>query len=293
MPQFLLRKFTDRGQLNRFDKITGRTKTNSPKAFGYEEFFYEDPDITQKAGSMNSVEKELGRLEGVWGAILKDVLLRVRTGASSILSSYEQHEFAIMLAIQGLRTRQFRDQVFQNAHRLRDELLKRGWNSEASLPKPDGAHARRVQLSMLLDPMMIDELCGVLLNHIWVYFRTVDYRVPKFYTSDSPLVRRGHETTLMRGGEGLNSRGVEIAFPLSPDVILVLFERAHHGHQHAAFEGMVRTTDQQLVDYYNFLQVERSRQWLFSLDKDFQFAKDCCEVYPELRNPNRPRGKIA
>lgn len=65
---------------------------------------------------------------------------------------------------------------------------------------------------------------AVLTDHIWLIGNN-DTKSP-LYTSDNPLVSRGHY-----GGTGLATVGIEIAFPLTPKYVLLLYERTAFQHR--------------------------------------------------------------
>lgn len=69
----------------------------------------------------------------------------------------------------------------------------------------------------LLDTDLLESFAKIFLKHIWIF--AVNETDTLFYTSDNPLVLDGHEEN-----HGISSKGVEIIFPITPELALVMRE---------------------------------------------------------------------
>ena len=111
------------------------------------------------------------------------------------------------------------------------------------------------------------------------------------FTSDHPVVKRPHARHPIQSMNGIGSLGIEFAFPLSPAVILLLFDAEFH-QDLAQFPFGHIVIGSEDVRYYNEMQVEQCQRQVFSTDDDFQVARLLCEEFPTLRDPDRPMVEI-
>lgn len=92
---------------------------------------------------------------------------------------------------------------------------------------------------------------------------------------------------------GIASPGIEIAFPLAHDILLVMFERRFFGPL-AIVDGRADDmTCPENILYYNSMQVQSSLRWVYSASDDFSHAKLVCEAEPIFKDPNRKLVQIS
>lgn len=139
----------------------------------------------------------------------------------------------------------------------------------------------------LLDQEFVMTISTVLKKHIWIILKNTTGKV--LYTSDNPVARHGHIKHPVRSFSGLGSRGIEIAFPLSPEYLLSLAEAKVFGDIKKKDGKMWTLTDKENVTFYNSLQVLQSYRYLFASEPDFDLAESMCDKNPNLRNPNKAR----
>ena len=108
------------------------------------------------------------------------------------------------------------------------------------------------------------------------------------YTSDNPVIRKGHLNHSVFGSTGLASPGVEIAYPISPRHIIVMYERSAWVSVDVS-DGNTILLEEGQVDYYNSFQVKQSYRYVYSTSDDFSLAKDVCNRIPRVRDPFRAR----
>lgn len=92
-----------------------------------------------------------------------------------------------------------------------------------------------------------------------------------FYTSDNPIGLRGHEkkTTPFIQGTGLASAGVEIFYPLAPDLILVMVDGNYHKHLVKDERRYIEFDHIPTIEYYNSLAAMNSERFIISCNDDF------------------------
>lgn len=79
--------------------------------------------------------------------------------------------------------------------------------------EPNPEHAVIDQLSFMFNPERLIEFSSILNSHIW--FVGVNQTDQPFYTSDAPLGRRAHMPEDIMSYNGLGSKGIVLAFPVS------------------------------------------------------------------------------
>jgi hypothetical protein len=299
VPQFLLRNFVaDSGKIWAYDKSADRSFISNTEGVACDGYFYDDPQIAHVTGEEQFVEKALSKAEGMWAKALSQVLERIRVRQPVDLSHQERMDLSQMMALQMVRTplvRQDHDQMMHalirvmNKHGATDDQLAK---STPPIPTaPEDWDTKGFHISSMLQHKSIRTYQAIFASHIWWFLRAAGHGA--FYTSDHPLARRPH----IKGGwishAGIASPGIEIAFPLAQDVLLVMFERSYFLPL-ATVDGRADDiTCPENVLYYNSMQVQSSLRWLYSANNDFTHAKLVCEAEPIFKNPNRKLVKIS
>src|SRR5262249_29187099 len=123
------------------------------------------------------------------------------------------------------------------------------------------------------------------INHIWILGENQSDKL--FYTSDNPVAMRSHGP-----GFGIDAMGIEIAFPLNPKYILILVDRRVFSPRAGKWENRLLPLTSDSVAYFNSLQVSSSYRQIYSLNNDFEVARQTCEAMPHLRKMNLPRAEV-
>jgi hypothetical protein len=142
-------------------------------------------------------------------------------------------------------------------------------------------HLKLLHAQFLMDEEMVSDIAVRLKNKIWVIgYNKTD--IP-LITSDNPVVKYGHS-----GFNGINSKGIEIAFPISSKLILILadieeFARLLPFHNH-----FVEISSEE-VYYYNSLQVIQSYRYVFSKQNEWEFVEKMLKDNPKLNDIKHKR----
>lgn len=142
---------------------------------------------------------------------------------------------------------------------------------------------KRLQLGMLMDlPRYIE----IILTLKWIiYLNETDMPL---WTSDHPVTRHNPIDLWPYGNMGLMSPGIQLHFPLTPNMAICLCDPVQYFH-----EPLVQTLEyEDNVIFENSLQVEWSTRHIFSRDDDFSLAEQMIEEYPELKDLERDRIRI-
>ena len=292
VPQFYLHGFTAAKKMACFDKLSGRVYLTSTGDAAQESDFYEISSTSEQTIPYNLVENLLSRLESTWAPMLAGIIQAADAGK---LTCEQLLEFSPFLAIQWMRTKTYREIVFESAMKqgqvLVDDLVRLNFpKQEGKLKfsiKKSGMSA--VQAQHIFDPNVVKKMADRLDRHIWVV--GLNHSDHPFYTSDHPVVRRGNQMIGPRPGVGFDDPGVEFAFPLDSRHILLILERTHFAKWRQHDNRAVELTPGQISDY-NGLQVRRSSQRLYCVNDDFDLARDICAAEPAIRDSNRPRVKV-
>ncbi len=195
---------------------------------------------------------------------------------------------AYYLSLQFIRSREFREFVIQMHEKAPMHLMEKDKNSgvdpdffdnyELKL-KPE--HINLFHNQYMMDTELIESFSMNLLNHFW--FVAVNETEEEFWISDNPVAIHGHQ-----GKRGLASPGVEIVFPITSKIALVIRE-ASHFERDAVLENRFIEIPIDLVHFYNSMQVVSAYRNIYSKKSSFEKAIKELEDNPELKNKKRDR----
>lgn len=251
-------------------------------------------EIAKNILDKKHIEKSyFATMEGVYAPFLKQIIAKSYGGNNWVIkhckpfSEDEKIGLALMMAIQMLRTKSHREEIGEMIAKTYQTLAyKMQMNDENALPKEAfevEANKDFVKLqhsAMFMDAEHILGIAEALLNHIWVM--RVNKTTTPFYTSDNPIIRIPHKHDKFMSHSGLSSDGIEIAFPISPNLIVVLYERKWFSQYHGDLTFEIITSDKE-VDYYNHGQVVHSYRCVYSQRDNFELAQLLCEQNPQIR----------
>lgn len=282
VPRLHLRRFTMDGSDNRvycFDKPDRRSYPNKIGNIGMENFFYDPKDNDPETENfLEQIESEAGiayqKIEDNEGL--------------ECLTDHDRAMFALYIAIQDLRTREQRNaqksRMQQLRERLADEPLSPSLKAELSVLEDREASAREIQIELLKERG--GEFAELIGEFRWTLLIN-DTQTP-LWTSDDPICRHNLLNQDSYGSLGLLSSGINLYFPLSPRLLLLLSDPTSYG-----FLGTRhRLTDPRTVTFHNDLQVTQSNRHLFSNEEDFSQARKRLDKNPELGDTDRKRSEM-
>lgn len=322
VPQSYLKRFTlDGKSLYVFDK-------SSRKSFGptsvtnvaHENYFYDIPKDADSgtagaSASPQPAEQALASLEGRFKKVI-DVAIKFAKGGAA--TPEHRVEMALCAAVQLVRTRDFRDDLVESMESMGRATL----NGVLKLASPELASqvqatfeynenaAAALHAQFMWDPNFISRVAATLCNHIWVV--GINQTSVPLCTSDSPVVMRAHkelapfvprpdsgpaferaiDIVIESDRPGIESEGVEIVFPLSPDCVLIFLERTY-------FKELERRDGHRLVlgvphvEELNRLQVLHCYRQVYCSSNDFMLAEETADEHPEACDPERGRVKLS
>lgn len=122
--------------------------------------------------------------------------------------------------------------------------------------------------SFLYGDLMM-EFADAIANNIFV-FLTCD--APNFYTSDFPIVVSPHVQNVRPTFMGLAQYGGELTFPLSPNILLSIFDREYFRDKET-LDGIFITATNKEIRRQNFLRYMYATQHVFSYKNDFSLIE--------------------
>jgi hypothetical protein len=294
VPQFYLRRFThDGSHLYVYDKFAGRSFPSRVEDVASENCFYDETAASPQSSlgsGPQEVEQRLAALETKTSAALKALIEGVEKDA--LIDPATKRDVALLMAAQVFRTRETRTAALQLQQKAREALRGEQLASELEAWLADSERpevAAEVQRMLLLNASMLDHVADVLLSHIWVAF--VNDTAEPLWASDHPVVPTAQIRDPLRGTSGLGSPGIEVSFPLSSKLSLVMYERTVFGML-SPLDGMVRTLLPENVTYHNSGQVAQSYRQLYSPSGAFGLAELMRREHPDLFKADRRRIEV-
>ncbi|MFD1735013.1 DUF4238 domain-containing protein [Bacillus salitolerans] len=205
-----------------------------------------------------------------------------------VVPEEDKATIAYYLAIQFVRTKEYREKIIQMYEKGTKLLLRKGLKNEIDSEFLESLEIKlkenRVNLihnEQLIDTELLESFAQIFLKHIWIF--AVNETENLFYTSDNPLVFYGHKEH-----QGLGSKGVEIIFPITPKLALVMREVEHFQRDIPLYNRFIHIP-KEYINFYNELQVIQSYKYIFSKGENLRLALELMEKHPELKDINRSR----
>ncbi len=295
VPQVYLRRFTADGEkLYVFDKLhpdpARRTRLSNVRDIAHENDFYDiTPAVLEPSVRLGHdpkmIEKLLGKIDAELGSEIEHFVTAAGKGP---IDSAHRGTLARALGIQALRTRDIRDtivEILQQGHEaLFRELVEKNWPGQGDL-------APKVQVKKEYIPVYhavfmlesgIDSVGSAFFGHTWIL--GVNKTPKPLYTSDQPVVRFAHLKDPILSNEGFALPGIEVVFPLDSDHLLIMRDKSAPGGN-PSNEGSVETLNEELVRFYNGMQLEQSRRQIYCREDAFELASEMCDADPDLTDP--------
>lgn len=285
VPRYYLKNFCspNSDSLYCFDKVTGKSFATNIKNIAHENLFYGIP------GAKNELEQGIARVEG--GFFVKPYNELLRQKNYRRLSHEDKAWVCMFLGFQLMRSNDTRLAIKEMREKVVMELAKDELEREKGIKYPDWL-TMKFRDPEYVKVLHVDfmtkggtgpffEFGSRFFNKTWVVLRNMsDFPL---WTSDNPISFYNNH-----GGDlGIESRGIEIRFPLSSKLLLFSYD-PKTDPPHRNNEKMLR----KMVDLANQLQIVSSTWFIFSKSKNFDLAKNYLQKYPKYKKPSRSRFKV-
>lgn len=295
VPRCYLKRFAS-GDLRffSFNKLYKKSRELGTRAATVEEDFYSlhPSTLTSPGDDTEWVETTFSKLEGRYEVVLSDAVREAGAGQISVETGSYLAQF---MTLQWLRTVGMRMSMVAADEQMKQEWINR-WYAEHAKGVPPGKFKRGtgyeagLQANAMFDKKVVFGLAQKFWDLYWIVGRNRTSQ--PFYTSDDPVVR----DRIPPVNDGLEIPpwvGIEYAFPLSSEFILVMLDRymfsqtANTGG--ANVERMTFEMGEAEVERYNALQVAKSTQYVFCQENKFELAARLCTEASRICNPDRSR----
>jgi len=290
--------------LNIFDKENGKIFSSDTSAIGMENYFY-SKEIAQE------IETIFCHFEGLFKTALKKLIEHKDLNQLTYIDKKIISDF---IAIQFLRTNETRLIYKEMSDGLINIVGKHNIPNfvEGSVTLSEDS-LKRLHLGAVLKSF--PEISDIMFKEMsWKL--CVNYTNTPFWTSDNPCaIYNELEPEPFRGNLGLRCKGVQLHFPVSdklllilvnPDVKLCDLSRAKSlKKERFRIEALANSpySDLNIIDllpdkesvkeervtFENNLQVIYSTRFIFSKFNDFKLAEKYLEEYPHYKSKNRQR----
>lgn len=303
VPRFLLRRFGvgKKDHLHVFDKHIGSVFKRSASKLAAENGFYD----FELHGYPLTIEPSLADLESSAANHIRRI---VDERQLHPMDPVERGELARFFAVQLVRTRGFLETMRYLGSSMEAWLRKDGALDDFFAPDlaiGSGENAERASMARMIINAPKD-FGAAIVGKDWVLLQT-DHRHP-YLIGDNPLTMHNMIDYSPRGNLGLMVEGIEIYFPLAPDLALAMWCPSH---REKLLEGIQRldrfagtwsnTLDiieaiqtgkplwslPENVEHFNSLQVLSAERFVFSSNGNFTLVEDMIRENPELRHGPR------
>lgn len=264
--------------------FTGIVSESDLKKYGFEGYDPSRIDDAQYIENFfaNQVEKH-------YKVMLNNIINRIKKMNSweinncRFITAEDKIVFSYYLAWQNIRVKSVRTSMKQSSNCLVQVLQEMGASDKTikkySISKE---HLPYLHGGMILDFDMISEMAKSFSTLSWILL--VNQADQFLFTSDNPIGTIGHVKHPFLSTAGLNSKGVEAFFPISYNLILLMFD----GNYHTQFKNYdcrtIGLDDEELIKEYNRRCVLNSERCVFSKNDDFSIIENICNTAPNLLN---------
>lgn len=314
VPRFLLRRFGvgKKKRLHVFDKHTGRRFASAARNLAAERSLYD----FEFRGTKLTLEPGLAELESRAARHIERI---VKDKRLHVMEHEERGELARFLAVQMIRTKASVAMTRDVYARMEKWLRKSGADDKFFEPDPALGSRENAERAMFAREIAEapKDLGPALVAKDWVLLQNDGKK--SYLIGDNPLTMHNMIRREGRGNLGLAVEGIEVYFPLSPDLALALWCPSHrealvNGYQriaqssktqpwlgeqfsdvsknvvdimNAITKGVPLRSQAENVVFFNSLQVAFAERFVFGSNEDFSLVEEMIRIHPELRHGRR------
>lgn len=266
--------------------FTGIISEEDLKNFGLEDCNPENLDEGQYIENFFAT-----KIEGNYRNILNQIISRTRQmnlwemENCFFISEYNKFLFSFHLAYQISRVKAVRNSLMDSQDCLIQVLKDMGAPQEAidrySISK---SHLPVLHGKMILDQKEIDDVSKCFFTLSWILL--VNQTGYPFFTSDNPIGTIAHVYDPICSMMGVASPGVEVYFPISPDLMLIMADGKYHELNHCD-RRIVSSDSIDEIRYYNSKCIINSDRCVFSSCEDFSIVDEMLKKNPKILHQPR------
>ncbi|CAN5412131.1 hypothetical protein BH11PLA2_BH11PLA2_41610 [soil metagenome] len=298
VPRCYLKRFaSDKLRFFAFNKSFQKSREIGTRSATVQEDFYDlHPSTLVGPGTdMQWVETTFSKLEGRYEQVLSAAISEATAGRISVDTGSSLAQF---MTLQWLRTVGMRKSLLDADAMMKKELIE-AWYAEHApgVPLPKFVREEGYEAAFHANVMFDRDTIFGLAQRFWDLYWIVGRNKTSqpFYTSDDPVIL-DRIAPLNEGPEVPPWIGIEYAFPLNSEFILVMMDRymvsKTMNTNGVNYERVTVDMDDTTVDRYNALQVAKSTHYVFCQENKFELAERLCKEEPQICSPDRSRELI-
>jgi hypothetical protein len=299
VPRSYLKYFADKNnKIFVFDKDKDSVFQTNITNVATERFFYDLPaDIIPDAKGIiedkQIIEKFFSQLEDEFLKFLNNIRTRFTMSPdpfnTEAVSWKEKAHLSYMLALQYMRTKDFRRTLLDAKELMMQALVDGIGELEIEGYEPGMVKVERIRdfdsvehAHFMFDPDTLNNFAEVFYNHIWVI--GVNRTSIPLFTSDSPIVKYPHKKSDgLISYSGIASPGIEIDFPISNKLVLMMVERNYFKEISPFLENrFIPLDDIENIKFLNWLQVKGAYRQVYCKTNEFEIIKDMKKHQPDI-----------
>lgn len=340
VPQSYLKNFSDKKRkLWVFDKFNNKKFQSHISNVASETYFYDFPQDGKKEERDQYIEKFFSELESRSCIFTNHIFKKIKgvlnlkniekVYSTEVLTQDQKLDFAYLVAIQALRTKEFREfytemwqktkpwissfleyEVLNSVENLNLEGNQEFLNCIQSLKLE--YNEDNVTLLKNIIKEFIFEQCwsgytdlqtkGITLSHaIFIfekYKKLTNILVNHIWlvgVNDTEEIFFTSDHPVVKHNRlnlnGYSSEGIEIVYPINNNLILIILDKTYF-HPCINLDRKLIKLTREDVGYYNSLQVFSSYRFVFSHNKNLSLAENMCKSNPALCSPNQERSQL-
>ena len=300
----------NKNQLHVYDKEIKKQRINHIDDVASERYFYdldlsgvfsdeEIKDLGLENVDLSKIDEEQyienyfsDKIEGEYKTLLQSIISKVMSmSAWEVKNCYFINEediinLSIFMAIQSIRVKLVRSSIADSADCLEQVLIDMGIPESAR--KKYCVSEQQLKLihgKMIFNHKEVTETAHIFANHVWVLLLN---KTPQpFYTSDNPIGTIQHIKHPFLSMSGIACKGVEVFFPISPKLMLVMYAREFHLDMIKYHRRIVEIDDINIIKGYNAKSVINSQRCTYSSINDFSVIEDMLICSPNILDKPR------
>lgn len=320
VPQFYLNAWSipESHQTYVYDKETDSCRVNNITDVAMENGFYDvvpedviskevldwfcEKGIPVKQGQSQGLEDGFAEvIEKEFSEILHTIIQRAHEATPwhikncFFLSEEWKAELIVHLSLQFVRTKSMRKSFQEASDCLNQALVDMGAPSsmvEESMVSE--VEAKNMHVQTLLDIDYLSMIAAAFSRLSWIL--GINRTAIKLYTSDNPIVTYAHINHPILSMSGINSEGVEVLFPITPDIVLIMVDGSFHKDCVPYERRYLEITNEQTIERYNGTIALQAERTVISADGNFSLLQRMkakqADVFKQPHTSLRYGGKV-
>lgn len=309
VPQFYLNawRIPNTNQINVYDIKTNKNRVNNVEDVASENHFYDmdfseilntleiypsnvDPGEIKNIENQQHIEKFLSsEIENKFAPLLTNIINKVdkmnkwEHDNCFFISDDDKTYLSFLFAIQKIRVKSVRNFMLENSDCLNqifiDMKIPESNRKKFLVSKKE---AKNTHCGMMLDIKLLLDLAYCFQQLTWTL--GINKTNQHFYTSDNPIGQRAHIHDAFKSMSGLASKGIEVFFLISPNLILIICDGSYHTHMQQLERRMLEISNIEQIDYYNSLCAKNCHRTIFATDNNFSLIHKMIKTHPDIFN---------